>query len=136
MKTNVLLFLFAVAVCVFAGVTSYAQSADASRIKILPSASRDILKVLFAAPVDAPVKVTFYRGTEILGEDLVTDESHVTGFLKKYDVSRIKESTFWVEVASGRVVVTYKVNRARGGRGFVSVLERTKTDSQLLAKKK
>jgi hypothetical protein len=136
MKTNVLLFLFAVIICVLADFSSNAQALDESKVKILPSASPGMLKILYAAPVDQPVHITFFKGGEILEEDVVSDHTYVNGFLKKYNVREVMRNKFWVKVQSGPTSLTYGVSRTPNGKNFIATLEKSTTDNQLMAKKK
>lgn len=134
MKTN---FLFTTIVLL--GLVSQAATAqvslnDDSKIKVLPSMTKNVLKVLYATDVEGPVTVTFYDGSHIYGQDVVTDRI-TKGFIKKYDVGRVYENSFLVKVSSEKLAAIYRVTRVKGGQSFTSELKSISTDPQLLVKR-
>jgi hypothetical protein len=134
MKTNFLLTTI-----VLLGLVSFAATAqvslnDDSKIKVLPSATKNVIKVLYASEVDGPVTVTFYDGAQVYGQDVIT-EKMTKGFIKKYDVGRVNENSFLVRVSSHKLAAIYKVTRVNGGKSFNSQLKSMSTDPQLLVKR-
>lgn len=133
MKTNFLLTTI-----VLLGLVSFAATAqgslnDDSKIKVLPSATKNMIKVLYASEVDGPVTVTFYDADHVYGQDVIT-KKETKGFIKKYDVGRVSENSFLVKVSSDKLAAIYKVTRVNGGKSFNSELKSTSTD-QLLVKR-
>lgn len=134
MKTNFLLTTI-----VLLGLVSFAATAQVSlnedsKIKVLPSATTDVIKVLYASEVDGPVTVTFYDDMHVYGQDVIKDHM-AKGFIKKYDVARVSRNSFMVKVTSNKLAAVYKVTRVNGGKSFNSELKSMSTDPQLLVKR-
>jgi hypothetical protein len=133
MKTNFL--LIAVVVAMLTSVTSFSQTPNDPKVKILPSADRDILKVLFVSEINEPVTVTFFKGSEIVATDKISGRSYSKGFLKKYDVGSINDKDFTIEVKSAHQSATYKVIPSISSGGFVAQLERLSSSTEFMVKR-
>jgi len=117
---------------VLAAWTVNAQSLDEPAIKILPSVEQGKLKVLYARGAENAVDVKFIGENGLLQSDRIKAGSFQKGFIKKYDVSRIKEKTFWVEVSSGDLKVRYKLV-AKDEKTMVLYLEQTTYNHPMVA---
>lgn len=118
--------LFAGIVWMFAtaGIAS-AQPIDEPAVKILPAAEQGMLKVLYGYDARGTVEVRFIGENGLLKSDRIKAGSFEKGFLKKYDVRRIKDKNFWVEVRSANLVVRYKMVGSEDGKSFMPQLEQT-----------
>jgi hypothetical protein len=129
MKTRILLTGVIIALTAFFAVT--AQSNDPA-VKILPAAEQGTLKLVYAYDSGNPVVVKFIDENGLLKTDRISEGSFNNGFLKKYDVSRIKARGFWVEVSSGDLTVRYKMVNDQKGR-LVPYLEQTTYNHPMVA---
>ncbi len=131
MKTSsiisAILFVFAIS------FTASARQANEPPVKILPTTQKGVLKVLFAFEADQDVEVKFYNNEGIILTDKINKESYPNGFSKKYDVSSLKLSNYWVEVSSPRIDVTYKITTSKDG--FQPLLEKTTYNHLMVAAK-
>ncbi len=134
MKTNFLFTTIVLLGLVSSAATAQVSLNEDSKIKVLPSTMKNVIKVMYAADVEGPVTVTFYNGTHVYGQDVVRD--HVAkGFIKKYDVGRVYENSFLVKVSSEKLAAIYRVTRVNSGKSFTSELKSLSTDPQLLVKR-
>jgi hypothetical protein len=133
MKLNFFLVVFVTLLTI--NSVSYAQTSNDPKIKILPSDRADVLKVLFVSEINEPVIVTFYRGAEVLGSDKIKGNRYSRGFLKKYDISKIKAKEFTIEVASAHQSATYKIIPSKSTKTFVAQLEQLATNTEFLVKR-
>jgi len=93
-------------------------------VKILPTTQQGILKVLYASETGKGVEVRFYNEDKTLILDKIKGVRDPNGFIKKYDISRLKSEDFWVEVSSADMDVTYRIIPSGDGT-FNPVLEKT-----------
>lgn len=117
---------------VLAAWTVNAQNLDEPAIRILPSAEEGKLKILYARSAEQAVEVKFIGENGLLQADRIKAGTFQNGFIKKYDVSCIKEKNFWVEVSSGDLKVRYKLV-AKDQKTFVPYLEQTTYNHPLVA---
>ena len=94
-------------------------------VKILPTTEYGILKLLFASNADQGVEVKFYNEDGLLSSDKIKRNLYPHGFSKKYDVRHLKPGSFWVEISSPQMDVTYKLNESKDGRSIEPFLEKT-----------
>jgi hypothetical protein len=127
------LFVIAIAALACVGTTAYAQNADESNVKILRAAKPGILKLHYAIQTSAPVVVKFFNENGVLGTDKIKGE-FPTGLSKKYDVRKIDDSQFWVEVSSANRSLTYRITPSKDGKTFTSMLEKS-TSSEPMVKR-
>jgi len=129
MKTRII--LAGMIVAALGAFTVNAQSLDEPAIKILPSSEQGKLKLLYARDADKAVHVEFIGENGLLQSDRIKAGSFEKGFIKKYDVSRIKERNFWIEVSSGDLKVRYKI--VAKDKTFVPYLEQTTYNHPMVA---
>jgi hypothetical protein len=108
-----------------------AQSPE-SAVRILPAAEKGMLKVLYAQKSESAVSVRFLGENGILKADRIKAGTFENGFSKKYDVSRIKDRIFWLEVSSADLTVRYKMVGSKEG-AFTPFLESTTYNHPLVA---
>jgi hypothetical protein len=114
-----------VAVVMLLGVavtTTYAQGDPA--IRILPAIERNMLKVLYVHDNTHSVQVRFYNDDGLNSTEVIDKETFQHGFLKKYDIHRVRGKSFWIEVSDNTQTVTYKMMPADDKKTFVPYLER------------
>ncbi|MBL7852423.1 MAG: hypothetical protein JNN04_16075 [Cyclobacteriaceae bacterium] len=128
-KKIILLAGFVIALTASAAV--YAQSVDPA-VKILPAAEQGTLKVVYARQAAQTVTVKFIDENGLLKTDRIKPGSFNQGFLKKYDVSRIKSGKFWIEVSADDLIVRYRLVQDQNGR-YVPYLEQTIYNHPLVA---
>jgi hypothetical protein len=102
-----------------------AQQLGEAPIKVLPTKDNGILKIWFAAPGSQIVEIKFYDETGTLGSDRIEASNYPNGFSKKYDVRQVKSDSFWVEVSSPSMDVTYKLVSDADGHTLQAQLEKT-----------
>lgn len=112
----------------------YAQDADPSRVKILPTEDPDVIKLHYAIETNEPLEVKFYHGDDIAGRDRIKGGPYEKGISKRYNVRRINHKDFWIEVASPSMTVTYHVVPSKDGKKFTPFLEKV-TYNQALVRK-
>lgn len=130
MKTKLTIALFMV---LFTTAATYARQNEEAAVRILPSTEKGILKILYAYDIDNAVEVNFFSEEAILSSDKVRKDTYPHGFLKKYDVRQLKSGSFWVEVSSPTVSVTYKLTKSNDNT-ITSSLEKTIFTRDLVAK--
>src|SRR5689334_14128304 len=106
MKSKSILLFVGLLVC--ATIIANAQSTDDSRIKILRTEKPGVIKILHAIQTDETVTVRFINEDGIVGEDKINGE-FPKGVLRRYDLTKIFNKNFRIEVKSENVDVTYKV---------------------------
>ena len=129
MKT--LIILIGMVIALTASVAVFAQSNEPG-INIWPAAEKGMLKVVYIHDSQNPVVVKFIDENGVLKTDRIKAGTFNRGFLKKYDVSRIRARHFWVEVSSGDLTVRYKLVNDQKGR-LVPCLEQTTHRHPLVA---
>jgi hypothetical protein len=110
------------------------QSGGEPPVKILPTTQQGILKVLYAAETGKSVDVRFFNKDKVLGFDKIKGDHNFNGFIKKYDISRLKSENFWIEISSASMDVTYKIIPLEDGT-FTPILEKTTYNHPLVAAK-
>jgi hypothetical protein len=124
MKTA-LSFLTILAVVAFTN-TSNAQESPEQRVKILSTSTPGVIKLHYAIEVNEPVDVTFYNeDNDVLGRDKITGVKTRHGISKQYDVNRIKSEDFWMQIATKKHVLIYRVSLSADKKRFDAVLEPT-----------
>ena len=105
------------------GTAAQAQEVNVPAIKILPMPQHGILKVLYAYNSGQPVNVKFFDDDAVLFSDKIKANAFLTGFSRKYDVRNIASKTFYVEVSSESLSVTYQLTKSEDGNDLIPVLE-------------
>ena len=124
MKTKVIIAVLAVIVLLNLQVR--AQTHEQSRIKILPSKT-GMVKVLYAMQVSQPVVVKFFNSNGVLWIDKIKGPFE-TGFLKYYDVAKISDKVYRVEITSPNLMVRFRVEPSGDKRTFTSYLEKATSE--------
>ncbi len=105
------------------GTAAQAQEVNVPAIKILPMPQHGILKVLYAYNSGQPVNVKFFDDDAVLFSDKIKANAFRNGFSRKYDVRNIASKTFYVEVSSETLSVTYQLTKSEDGNDLTSLLE-------------
>lgn len=114
-----------------AAFTTHAQLIEPA-VKILPGSEKGQLKVIYAYNSQNAVDVKFLGENGLLKSDRIQAGSFTNGFSKRYDVSRIKAKSFWIEVSSADLSVRYKMIESKDGK-FVPYLEKTTINHPMVA---
>jgi len=120
MKTQSIILVLLVMIF---GTAAQAQEVNEPAIKILPTSQQGILKVLYAYNSGQPVLVKFSDENTVLFSDKIKADSFKKGFSRKYDVRNIAAKTFYVEVSSESLSVTYQLTKSEDGNDLIPVLE-------------
>jgi hypothetical protein len=131
MKTR--LILSGLVVMLSAAFTTANAQLDEPAVKVLPSSEKGIVKVLYAIDSDKAVEVKFLSENGLITSDKIKAGSFKNGFSKKYDISRIKAKSFWVEVSSADLTVRYKMIESKERKAFIPYLEKTTYNHPLVA---
>jgi len=110
-----------------------AQTTEESRVKILPTPDKNIVKVLYANEITNGLEVRFLYDGQTIDTDKIRG-TYATGISKRYDVTRFKNKNFQIKVVSPEMTVTYTMTPAPNGKGFAPMLEQT-TVNHLLVRK-
>ena len=116
--------IFIMSMLVFAGSSLQAQVLVEPPVKILPTADRNVLKVHYAVETTSPLSVKFLTEKEgIVDQDKIKGNFQ-SGLSKRYDVARINDQDFWIEVASAEMTVKYHIVPSKDKSKFTSYLEK------------
>lgn len=118
------LLIATVALLVVVGGTVSAQATEESHVKILPAAKKGVIKVMYAHEGGDAVEIKFVTKDGIVDSDKIKAGRFPKGFLKKYDISRISNNDFWIEVSSPTSVVRYRMVPSRDQVTVVPYLEK------------
>jgi hypothetical protein len=121
MKTS---SLIAAGLFMIFGFAAQAQELLEPAVKILPTSEKGIVKVLYAYPTGQSVNVKFVNEDGLIGSDRILAAAYQNGFTKKYDIRNMGSKSFWVEVSSAKMSVTYKMVASKERGRFVPVLEK------------
>jgi hypothetical protein len=94
-------------------------------IRVLPTTSEGIVKLLVVGAADQPVSVEFYTEDGLVQSDAV--KSHHSGFNKRYDVRKIMERGFSMEVKTNGTRVIYKLAKTDNRKLTPILVETTYT---------
>ena len=119
---------------VSAGSVLQAQAVEESPVKILPTADRNVLKVHYAVETTTPVSVKFLTEKGIVDQDKIKG-SYLSGLSKRYDVARINDQDFWIEVSSAEMTVKYHIVPSKDRKKFTSYLEKVTYNDDKVASK-
>lgn len=126
-KSTIAAGLFVLLSTVF--FASNAQSTNPT-IKVLPTTSEGILKLIVVGATDQAVNVEFYTDEGLVLSDAIRSGS--AGFNKRYDIRRIMDSNFSMEVKTDGTSVIYKLAKA-GNRKLTPILVKTTYTYPLVA---
>lgn len=115
MKTKTLLFGVLVAVVSMISLgKAQAQLAILPPVKIVP-AQKNMIKVIYTNPSEQQVEVKFVDDNGLIKRDKINGQTFGHGFAKKYKVQRNSDDSFWVQINSQDMSVTYKMTSTRNG---------------------
>lgn len=124
MKTRILVLGLAVAaLSVLSVKVSKAQNLAEPAVKVL-NANQNQLKVIYGYSSSQEVEVKFVGSEGIIETDRISGKDFGAGFIKKYDVRKLKGKAFSVEIDSKELSVTYKLTPAKDGK-WLAQLEKT-----------
>ncbi len=130
MKTK-LMTLLIVALGCFA-ISANAQTSNDSHIKLVPANAPGTIKLIHAGSIDKSIDVRFIDSEGTISSDRITG-TYPKGVLKRYDVSKVRESSFYVEVSSKDLTVTYRVTASKDKKKYTTMLERVEYHNALVA---
>jgi hypothetical protein len=117
----------------FASVRVNAQTYDASNVKILRTPDSGIIKMIYAVETDEPVTVKFYNQSGEVGSDKIKGGPYPTGLLKRYDVRRIFNKDFTMEISTSKMTVVYRIIPSKDQKSFKPVLEKAFYNTDIVA---
>lgn len=135
MKTRTIIIASMVALLSVSFFGTHAQQAGEPLVKILPTDEKGVLKVLYAYDTDEAVEVKFLTEDGVLTRDKIKGSAFQNGFSKKYNVRNISSRSFWIEVSSPNLTVTYKMTESKDRRSYVPILEKTTYNTLVAANK-
>lgn len=116
MRTKtIILGMIVAALSIISLNVSKAQTAEFPPVKILP-ADKDMIKLIFETETGQQVNVKFLDNKGTIARDRIKSKSFDGGFAKRYKVERNSDDTFWIEVKSQELVVTYKMTGSKDGK--------------------
>ena len=90
------------------GIVAVAQTQTNPVVKVLPS-TQGHLKVLFVDEHPAQnIEVIFYEKGQVIKKDRIKGDKISKGFLKRYDLSKVRPGDYWVEISTDDTVTKYK----------------------------
>ncbi len=99
MKTQKI--LIALSALMLVGSLSFGQSQNNDPVvRILPFYQEGFVRLLVMESSEAPVTVKFYKGNNLLSTDKVQASNYENGFIKLYDVRKLKNGDYSVKVES------------------------------------
>ncbi|HEY3429200.1 MAG TPA: hypothetical protein VGK39_00905, partial [Cyclobacteriaceae bacterium] len=81
-----------------------------------------------------PVSVKFLTEKGIVDQDKIKG-SYLSGLSKRYDVARINDQDFWIEVSSAEMTVKYHIVPSKDRKKFTSYLEKVTYNDDKVASK-
>jgi hypothetical protein len=109
---------------------SNAQSTNPT-IKVLPTTKEGIVKLLVVGAGNEAVNIEFYSEDGLVESDAV--KSTENGFNKKYDIRKVMNRGFSMEITTAGTSVTYKM--AKSGNRLTPILVKTTQTFPLVASK-
>ena len=105
------------------GTAAQAQEGVEPAVRIVPMPQPGIIKVIYAYNSGQPVLVKFFDEDAVLFSDKIKATAFEKGFSRKYNVSHIAPKTFFVEVSSETLTVTYRLTKSEDGEVLTPFLE-------------
>lgn len=132
MKTKTIIFGIVIAAISSISITTKAQL-NQPEIRIVPTLESSVIKVIYGYDTKESVKVTF---TEADNKTILTDKINGNefkgGFQRKYNMRKLEDNVFWVEVTSQELSARYKVSHDKNGR-WLAQLEKTTYNYPIVA---
>jgi hypothetical protein len=132
MKTKTIIFGIVIAAVSSISIATKAQ-VNQPDIRIVPIDNPNVIKLIYGYNTQESVKITFTQSdnTTIL-TDKINGNDFVGGFQRKYDMRKIEDNIFWVEVTSPELSARYKVAHDKNGR-WSAQLEKTTYNYPIVA---
>jgi hypothetical protein len=131
MKTKKIIFGIVVA-AISTLVINQARAQEQPAIKIVPAIEQNVIKVIYGYHSTKFVEVTFSNHEGVINIDRIGGETFTKGFMKKYNVEKMRGNIFWIQVQSPELSVTYKMTGAKNGK-WLPQLEKTTYNHQIVA---
>lgn len=106
----------------FFGSTLFAQLDD-SRVRILATKDRGVIKVHYAMGLAEPLKVKFFTKEGVVGSDKIKGATFPIGVSKRYNVNQINDQDFWIEVSSSAGTQVFRIETSKDKKTFTPYLE-------------
>src|SRR5882724_6119232 len=122
-------------VIILATIFSNTQAQTEIPVKILPSAQAGLIKILFVHENLQSVQVKFYNSNGLYTLDFIDKNTFQSGFLKRYDISKVESEDFWIEIslADLSVTSTYKMTKSKDKKTYEPQLEQTVLNYSVVA---
>jgi hypothetical protein len=115
MKTKIIIAgVIVAAVSVMTLRNAQAQDQQDPSVKIIPTTQKDVIKVIYAYNSEEVVSVKFSNREEELKTDKISPKEFDGGFSKKYNVEKMDDKPFWVEISNSALTVTYRMKSQNG----------------------
>ena len=123
MKTKLMTLL--IVALGFVAINAKAQTKnDESRVKIMNTNRPGVLRLIHAIGVDEPVMVKFTSASgEVLFDQI--KGTFPKGVSKRYDVRKIANRDFRMEISTSHLTVTYLIVPSKDRKTFTPYLEKT-----------
>ncbi|MFZ5970599.1 MAG: hypothetical protein ACOYXA_03310 [Bacteroidota bacterium] len=133
MKTRTLLTVAAFAAALLISTGTNAQLSVEPQVKVIPTSERGIIKVVYAQPTSHAVDVKFIDNTGVFLTDRIQSHISEKGFIKRYNMARLKGETYTIELSSPEMTVTYQLKESANQKWY-AVLTSTTYNHALVAK--
>ena len=117
----------------FAAISVSAQSQDDLRVRILRTPEAGVVKLVYGINTQDKLHVRFLTAQGEVASDVIRG-SYPKGFMKRYDVKEIYKNNFWIEIASDRMTIVYRIVPSQDGKRFTPYLEKTIQNHEMVAK--
>jgi hypothetical protein len=87
-------------------------------VQVLPAAS-GILKVLYMNEGEKKVTVKMYDASGLIYQDEVKIKDD-KGFIKRYDVSQVEGTEFWIEIGDSKISTKFHVTKNGKGNFYAT----------------
>jgi hypothetical protein len=132
MKTKTIILGVVVAVISSLTISNAKAQTQEPAVKIVPTLLPDVIKVIYGYDTKESVEVKFMNVDGIVKTDKINGKDFKGGFLKKYNVEKLRGSAFWVDVTSPELSVTFKMTTAKNGK-WSAQLEKTTFNYPIVA---
>ena len=132
MKTKTIIFGIVIAAISSISITTKAQL-NQPEIRIVPVIDPSVIKVIYGYDTKEAVKVTFTQAdNKTILTDKIDGNDIKGGFQRKYNMRKLEEEEFWVEVSSPELSARYKVSHDKNGK-WSAQLEKTTYNYPIVA---
>ena len=101
-----------------------AQVKDAPKVSIYQTVVQDVIKVIYGYNSEKSVVVNFLKADGLFETDVISGKDFQSGFLRKYNVEKLRGQPFWIEISSPELSVTFKMTNLKNGK-WAAHLEKT-----------